>query len=196
MAASQLSRAVEQRADKHPQLSDLRESGALEQDSDVVMFIYRDEMYNPETEYPKIAEVTIEKRASTYVIGGDMIDLDDLSRFEHIHYANEHFYSRLSIDICNTDALNGYGHIRTFTVLIEIQYEECAICGLSTLDSPLDTRYDTCKHHQWKAGLHLCVSSRGKTIEQALAKAELDLKDFANSKGQVLFERMCGNDVG
>lgn len=59
---SQLSRAVEQRQDHRPQLSDLRESGAIEQDADVVMFLYRDEYYNPETEKPNIAEVNIAKQ--------------------------------------------------------------------------------------------------------------------------------------
>jgi replicative DNA helicase len=61
LAASQLSRAVEQRQDKHPQLSDLRESGSIEQDADVVMFIYRDVLYNPETEFKNIADVIIAK---------------------------------------------------------------------------------------------------------------------------------------
>ncbi|MCB8976941.1 MAG: replicative DNA helicase [Ardenticatenaceae bacterium] len=62
LAAAQLSRAVEQRQDKHPQLSDLRDSGSIEQDADIVMFIYRDEYYNPETtERPNIAELTIAK---------------------------------------------------------------------------------------------------------------------------------------
>ena len=62
VAASQLSRAVESRQDKRPQLSDLRDSGSIEQDSDIVMFIYRDEYYNPETtERPNIAEVSIAK---------------------------------------------------------------------------------------------------------------------------------------
>lgn len=62
MAASQLSRAVESRQDKRPQLSDLRDSGSIEQDSDIVMFIYRDEYYNPDsTERPNIAEISVAK---------------------------------------------------------------------------------------------------------------------------------------
>jgi replicative DNA helicase len=61
VAISQLSRAVEQRSEKRPILADLRASGSLEQDADVVMFIYRDEMYNPDTDQPNIAEVIVSK---------------------------------------------------------------------------------------------------------------------------------------
>ncbi|MFZ7102945.1 MAG: replicative DNA helicase [Peptococcaceae bacterium] len=61
IALSQLSRAVEQSHDKKPSLSHLRESGALEQDADIVMFIYRDEYYNPESEKLGIAEIIIAK---------------------------------------------------------------------------------------------------------------------------------------
>jgi len=59
--AAQLSRAVEQRHDKRPLLSDLRESGSIEQDSDIVMFLYRDVIYNPDTEFPNAAEIIISK---------------------------------------------------------------------------------------------------------------------------------------
>jgi replicative DNA helicase len=60
-SAAQLSRAVEQRQDKRPVLSDLRESGSIEQDADIVMFLYRDSVYNEATEFPNQAEIIVSK---------------------------------------------------------------------------------------------------------------------------------------
>ena len=64
IAVSQLNRALEQRENKRPRLGDLRESGAIEQDADIVMFIYRDDYYNPGSDQPGVAEVNIAKHRS------------------------------------------------------------------------------------------------------------------------------------
>src|SRR4051812_30500689 len=78
IALSQLSRAVEQRHDKRPILSDLRESGSIEQDADLVAFIYRDEYYNDETDQQGLAEVILAKHRNGPT---DSIKLSFLKRY-------------------------------------------------------------------------------------------------------------------
>jgi len=83
IALSQLSRNLESRADKRPMLSDLRESGSLEQDADVVMFLYRDEVYNPESPDKGSAEVIVAKHRSGPIGTKRLVFLGQYTRFDN-----------------------------------------------------------------------------------------------------------------
>ena len=81
IALSQLSRAVEQRPDHRPMLSDLRESGAIEQDADIVMFLYRDDYYNQDTEKKNVAEVIIAKHRGGSLGTVELLWLGNYTKF-------------------------------------------------------------------------------------------------------------------
>ncbi|WP_027339652.1 replicative DNA helicase [Halonatronum saccharophilum] len=89
VSLSQLSRAVEQRNDKRPQLSDLRSSGSIEQDADVVAFIYRDDYYNPDSERAGITEIIIGKQRNGPVGTVELAFQKEYTRFVDLAKRNE-----------------------------------------------------------------------------------------------------------
>lgn len=89
VALAQLSRSVEQRQDKRPMLSDIRESGSIEQDADIVAFLYRDDYYDPETERQNIIEIIISKQRNGPTGKIDLVFLKNYNKFVNLEKAHQ-----------------------------------------------------------------------------------------------------------
>ena len=89
IALSQLSRGAEKRDDKRPMLSDLRESGAIEQDADIVMFLYRDDYYNDDSEKKNIAEVILAKHRGGSTGTVELLWLGNYTKFANLEKHRE-----------------------------------------------------------------------------------------------------------
>jgi hypothetical protein len=124
------------------------------------------------------------------------LDTFDHKTLPHLRYIDERLYSKIVIEKVNTDAINGYGHLRSYSVIAYTVLRVCQTCGLTALSPYKDARYTTCPHHRWRKQLTKIAVGEGDGLPDALSDIERELVKYAAGEGRVLFEQFKQGGAG
>ena len=184
LAAAQLSRAIEQRADKEPQLSDLRESGSLEQDADIVMFIHRPELYEKDTLKQNVAQIKVAKHRNGPVGTIELVFRSQIAKFE-----NAATYQVNLSKSCKMAQFKGFPEGKIHQVSIPAPFFREILPGIDDLNElklsiyffwRLDrmegvfryiSRSEIIKDELFMKGLYSASADPSVTLDQALSRA-------------------------